>query len=157
MRPEDKLEAVKGVISSLFAAQRALRALAPEYKWAGLGNLLGDFGEFVAMEEYGLVKATNGSDGYDAKMQDGRTVQVKANHAASQIGFRGEADLMLVVHVRADGEYEEIYFGPFEPVKAASRYSARDNKQMITISKLRAVKAALGTAGSVVGSKRSGQ
>src|SRR5690348_12645815 len=113
-----KLEAVKGIVAALFAAQRALRALAPEYKWKGLGNLLGDFGEFVAVENYGLIKANGGADGYDARMSDGRTVQVKANHAASQIGFRGEADLLLVLHVHDDGNWEEIYFGPFAPVKA---------------------------------------
>ena len=62
-----KVEAVKGIISSLFASQRALRALTPEYKWAGLGNLLGDFGEFIATQEYGLAKACAGSNGYDAK------------------------------------------------------------------------------------------
>ena len=104
----NKIEAVKGVIAALFAAQRALRALAPDYKWAGLGNLLGDFGEFVAMQSYDLVKAPPGSDGYDAKTADGRSVQVKTNHAASQIGFRGEADLMLVLHVDASGEWEEL-------------------------------------------------
>ena len=140
-------EAVKGVIASLFAAQRALRALAPEYKWAGLGNLLGDFGEFVAMREYGLVKASAGSDGYDAKTTDGKSVQVKTNHAASQIGFRGKADLMLVLHVGLDGESEEVYFGPFELVQRASRYSARDNKQMIAISKLKSLKAVLDAEG----------
>ena len=40
----NRIEAVKGVIAALFAAQRALRALAPDYKWAGTGNLLGDLG-----------------------------------------------------------------------------------------------------------------
>src|SRR5215470_13014815 len=123
MDSQRKVEAAKGIISSLFASQRALRALAPEYKWAGLGNLLGDFGEFIATQEYDLIGASIGSDGYDAKTADGRTVQVKTNHAASQIGFRGQADLMLVLHVQSDGEWEEIYFGPFAPVKAASRHS----------------------------------
>src|SRR5260221_12836080 len=137
MDDERKVEAVKGIIASLFASQRALRALAPEYKWAGLGNLLGDFGEFIAMKHYGLVKASSGSDGYDAKTADGRSVQVKTNHAASQIGLRGKADLMLVLHVEANGEFNEVYFGPFATVKAASRYSARDNKDMIAVSKLR--------------------
>jgi hypothetical protein len=67
-------------------------------------------------------------------------VQVKTNHSASQIGFRGEADLMLVIHVRENGEWEEIYYGPFKPVKGASRYSARDNKSMVAIQKLKAIK-----------------
>lgn len=137
-----KVEAVKGILSSLFASQRALRAIAPEYKWAGLGNLLGDFGEFIATQEYGLVKASAGANGYDAKTPDGKSVQVKTNHASSQIGFRGQADLMLVLHVTTDGEWEEIYYGPFDQVKAASRRSDRDNKDMIAISKLRAMKVA---------------
>jgi hypothetical protein len=145
---DKKVEAVKGIISSLFASQRALRALAPEYKWAGLGNLLGDFGEFIATQEYGLAKASSGSEGYDAKTADGRSVQVKTNHAASQIGFRGNADLMLVLHVQTSGEWEEIYFGPFGAVKAASRYSARDNKEMIAISKLRTMRDVLETQGA---------
>jgi hypothetical protein len=141
------IEAVKGVMSSLFASQRALRALAPEYKWTGLGNLLGDFGEFIATHQYGLEKATGGADGYDAKTPDGRTVQVKTNHSATQIGFRGEAELMLVLHVSTDGSCEEVYYGPFAPVKTASRYSARDNKRTISISKLRAMKAVLDRIG----------
>jgi len=141
------VEAVKGVIASLFASQRALRALAPEYRWAGLGNLLGDFGEFLAEKAYGLQKAPSGSSGFDAKTPGGLTVQVKTNHAANQIGFRGEADLMLVLHVRDDGEWEEVYYGPFGPVKEASSFSSRDNKQMIAVSRLRALQVALAAAG----------
>jgi hypothetical protein len=148
MDENNKVEAIKGIISSLFASQRALRALAPEYKWTGLGNLLGDFGEFIATEKYGLTKATVGSDGYDAKTQDGKSVQVKTNHAANQIGFRGQADLMLVLHVRADGEWEELYFGPFAPVKAASRHSKRDNKEMIAITKLKVMQKVLNSEGA---------
>lgn len=151
MDEERKAEAVKGIISSLFASQRALRALAPEYKWAGLGNLLGDFGEFIAMSRYGLTKASAGSNGYDCTTAEGKSVQVKTNHAASQIGFRGKADLMLVLHVLTTGEWEEVYFGPFGLVEAASRYSARDNKKMIAISKLRAMKMALSTQGTQFG------
>ena len=54
----------------------------------------------------------------------------------------------MVLHVRSDGEWEELYYGPFAPVKAASRYSARDNKDMIAISKLRALKQELQATGS---------
>jgi hypothetical protein len=148
MDENNKVEAIKGIISSLFASQRALRALAPDYKWTGLGNLLGDFGEFIAVEKYGLTKATSGSDGYDAKTRDGKSVQVKTNHAANQIGFRGQADLMLVLHVQANGDWEEVYFGPFAPVKAASRHSARDNKDMIAITKLKAMRKVLNAEGA---------
>lgn len=46
---------------TVFAAQNALRALAPEYRWTGLGNLLGDHGEFLAIDDDGLIKAGSGS------------------------------------------------------------------------------------------------
>ena len=49
---EQRLEAMKGVLASLFASQRTLKSLAPNFKWAGLGNLLGDYGEFIAIEAY---------------------------------------------------------------------------------------------------------
>lgn len=132
----DRIEAVRHIMATLYSAQNALRSLAPEYKWAGLGNLLGDYGEFVAVHSFGLKKAPAGSDGYDAIHPDGKTVQVKANHAAKQIGFRGTADLMLVLHVSESGAFEVVYYGPFQPVLEQSRRSERDNKNMISLSKL---------------------
>jgi len=136
MEKENIVEAVKGIIASLYASQKSLQALAPEFKWAGLGNLLGDFGEFVAIEHYGLKKAPPGSNGFDALTSDGKTVQIKANHAAKQIGFRGDADLLLVIHVESNGEWNEVYYGIFEKVSQLSTYSERDNKRMISITKL---------------------
>jgi hypothetical protein len=124
------------MLAGIFAAQKALRALAPEFRWSGLGNLLGDFGELVAIERYGLTKAAGGSDGFDAKTKDGKTVQIKTNYAANQIGFRGTSDLMLVIGVNDDGSWNEIYYGPFAPVKELARYSARDNKHMVAVTKL---------------------
>ena len=134
---KQKTDAAKGIIASIYASQRALKALAPEYKWAGLGNLLGDFGEFIAINYYELKKAPAGSNGYDAITKDGKTVQIKTNHAAQQIGFRGKADLILVIHVDEDGSWYEIYFGDHELVEKNSTYSARDNKKMISITKLK--------------------
>ena len=139
----ERVQAIQHVLASIFASQRTLKVLAPEFKWAGLGNLLGDFGELMAIEAYDLKKAPPGSNGFDAVMPDGRTVQIKANFAASQIGFRGQADLLLVLSVDHDGAWSELYFGPFDPVFQASRRSERDNKNAIAISKLRQLSAAL--------------
>jgi hypothetical protein len=96
---EQCIEAMKGVLASLFASQRTLKSLAPQFKWAGLGNLLGDYGEFIATEVYGLQQAPRGANGYDAVAPDGKKVQVKANFAATQIGFRGEADTLLCLKI----------------------------------------------------------
>jgi len=141
MEDESKVRAVQHIMATLFSAQNALRELAPEFRWAGLGNLLGDYGEFVAIKHYGLTKAPAGSNGYDAITPDGHTVQIKANHAASMIGFRGEADLLLVIKVEPNGQWAECYYGPFEAAKAKARYSTRDNKHMVTIRHLIALSA----------------
>jgi hypothetical protein len=133
---KEKIEAIQHVLASIFAAQRTLKVLAPEFKWAGLGNLLGDFGELVAIQAYKLDKASAGANGFDAVCDDGRTVQIKTNYAASQVGFRGSADILLVLNVTNDGSWTEMYYGPFAPVLAASRRSERDNKNMITVTRL---------------------
>ena len=85
MDEKSKVEAVQHIIATLFAAQNALRSLAPEFRWAGLGNLLGDFGEFVAISHYDLKRAPRGSSGFDAATPTGQTVQIKTNHSATQI------------------------------------------------------------------------
>jgi len=135
----DKVAAVQHMLASIFTAQKALKALAPDYNWSGLGNLLGDFGEYVAINHYELLKAPSGSSGFDATNKNGKTVQIKTNFHASQIGFRGEADLLLVVGVNPDGTWQEVYYGDFAVVQENARYSARDNKHMIAISKLKAL------------------
>lgn len=144
MTDQSAVRAVQHIMATLFSAQNALRELAPDFRWAGLGNLLGDYGEFVANEAYGLTKAASGSGGYDALTQEGLTVQIKANHAASQIGFRGEADLMLVLKVETNGQWNEVYYGSFQRAKALARYSARDNKHMIALRHLIALNEADG-------------
>jgi hypothetical protein len=67
------------VLASLFASQRTLKSLAPQFKWAGLGNLLGDYEEFIATEVYGLQQAPRGANGYDAISDEGKKVQVKSH------------------------------------------------------------------------------
>ena len=129
-------KAVKHVVATIFSAQDALRDLAPAQRWAGMWNLLGDYREYIALSNYNLKKAPGGADGYDAVTADGLKVQIKANHSSSTIGFRGEADLLLVLKVESNAEWKELYYGPFKPVKEKATYSKRDNEHMIPIAKL---------------------
>ena len=110
----EKIHAIKHILATIFAAQNALRSLAPEFKWSGLGNLLGDYGECVAIDHYGFTKADPGASGYDAIDENGKKVQIKANHYSKQIGIRGEADLLLVLTVKEDSSWGEFYLGIFK-------------------------------------------
>jgi len=97
------IEAVRHIIATIFSAQNALRTLAPEFKWRGMGNLIGDYGEFIATRHYGFRKSPSGTRGSDVIASDGSTVQVKTNHSANYIGFRGTTDKILVIKVFEDG------------------------------------------------------
>lgn len=153
---KDRITAVQAILATIFSSQKALQTLAPEYRWTGLGNLLGDFGELVATDYYGLTKATPGSGDYDGRTADGKSVQIKTNYSADQIGFRGSADLMLVIGVKPDGSWELIYYGDFANVKAVARYSARDNKHMIAVSKLKALQASATSPATQLDPKAAG-
>lgn len=128
---------VREIIKEIFELQKELRDIAPRFRWRGLGNLLGDYGEFIGLELYDLDPTPSGTKDHDALTKDGKSVQIKTNRWASQIGFRGISDFLLVLHVHDNAEVEEVYYGLAEPVLKASRYSERDNKHMIAISKLK--------------------
>lgn len=138
MEAADRVDAVRFVVASIFSSQRALKLLAPEYGWAGLGNLLGDYGELVACAHYGLTKAPPGAKGYDALDAEQRRVQIKTNRAASSVGFRGDPDpeRLLVIKVGDSGDWQELYYGDFTPVRQLARYSSRDNKYIVTPQQL---------------------
>lgn len=133
---ESLTEAVKQIFASIFRSQNALKALVPEFGWKGLGNMLGDFGEFMALNNLELIKAPIGTKDYDAVTQDGRKVQIKTSYVGGTVALRGEADLLLVVKVHLDGEWQIIYYGDFDKVKQAATYGARDNKYSLSIKRL---------------------
>jgi hypothetical protein len=56
-----------------------------------------------------------------------------------QIGFRGVADKLLFLKIDLNGDWSEIYYGDFDLVKKAARYSARDNKHMVAITALQKI------------------
>lgn len=85
------------VISELLAARNRLR---DHYRSAGLGftldgNLVGDIGEAVAAELFGVKLSARNGTGIDGHAPDGRSVQVKASGSN-----RGPA--LRVVDTRAD-------------------------------------------------------
>ena len=133
----EEVETARNVMRSIFANQTELRNLAPEYNWRGLGNLLGDYGEFICTRYYDLKQAGAGSEGFDAWNTKGRTVQIKTNRSSGTIGFRGEAELFLAIHVDDTASWDEMYYGEFEAVAKIARYSKRDNKFTVTRDKLR--------------------
>ena len=71
----EKIRAIKHIYATIFVVQNALRSSAPEFKWSGLGNSLGDYGECVAIDYQGFIKADPGVRGFDATDENGKKVQ----------------------------------------------------------------------------------
>ncbi|WP_375291968.1 hypothetical protein [Qipengyuania sp.] len=84
------------------------------------GNLVGDLGEAVAADLFGLTLSGRSNEGIDGYARDGRSVQVKASGTRRGPAFRPvetKADHLIVLHLDYDAcEGEVIYNGPEEPV-----------------------------------------
>ena len=110
------------VITDLVLARNRLR---DHYRSAALdftldGNLIGDIGEAVAAELFGLKLSSRNGTGIDGHAPDGRSVQVKATGTNRGPAFRmvdTRADhLLFLVFDLENLKGEVVYNGPEEPV-----------------------------------------
>jgi hypothetical protein len=87
------------------------------------GKLVGDIGEAVAAEAFGLELCGNRRPGVDALARDGRTVQIKATGLANggPAFSPGEATAKHLLFLRIDfpkGTATVVYNGPEAPIRA---------------------------------------
>ena len=108
------------------------------------GNLVGDFGEACAVEEYGMriveARSNAGFDGYSADGQ--KTIQVKAKGpSTNRIAFsysETQADHLLVFELDFDGGVgRAIYNGPEHYVRAFLPNEPWKGQKQVSVSKLR--------------------
>ena len=112
-------EEIKIIVANFISAKKNLKKLAPDFNW---GNLLGDYGELVAINHYGLEQAPTGKKGYDAINKEKKTIQIKTVYSSNQIKFKKgtKADYLLVIEVDENADWEEIYYGNFEKIRVAA-------------------------------------
>lgn len=109
-------------IRPLIEARNALkvRYSAVDLHFTLDGNLVGDLGEAVAAELFGLRLTGRSNEGVDGYAADGRSVQVKASGTMRGAAFRPvetRADHLLFFHFHYDEcAGEVVYNGPEEPV-----------------------------------------
>lgn len=110
-------------ILPLIKARNDLKAHYSEFdlRFTLDGNLVGDLGEAVAAELFGLKLTGRSNEGVDGFAPDGRSVQVKASGTQRGAPFRlveTSADHLLFFHFHYElcvGEV--IYNGPEGPIK----------------------------------------
>ena len=104
---------VKKILVSYLAAKDELVKIVPTFNWS---NLLGDYGEYIAINEFGLTQAEISKEGYDAKNKKGQTVQIKTIRTTNRSinHLKKGADHLLVFQIDNNGDYQKIYYGePF--------------------------------------------
>lgn len=86
------------------------------------GKLVGDIGEAIVAESYGIVLCAKRTPGVDGHTADGRTVQIKAT-GRSKAGpaftpGKGVADHLIFIRIDFDhGRATILYNGPEAPVR----------------------------------------
>ncbi|WP_082434468.1 DUF6998 domain-containing protein [Devosia sp. A16] len=112
-------------IRHLVHARNALRTRYGAYglKFTPDGNLVGDLGEAVCAELFGLTLAPRrGLKAIDAYTTDGQSVQIKASGRGTGIPFtHSEEPAVWLLVVCFDYEAEEVevvYNGPYAPAVA---------------------------------------
>lgn len=112
-------EPIPSVIQCLYAQQDILRKAFPNHSFALDGNLIGDIGEAIAQNLFGLEKLTGNSQRHDMKRsEDGLLVQVKTTQkaaASKPVGLglvKQTFDCLLVLELEQDGSVDVLYNGP---------------------------------------------
>ena len=108
---------VAGLVRELYVVRDKLVAAAgkrglSDLKFTLDGKLVGDIGEFYAVEHYALGLLNPGTRVHDARTSDDRRVQVKATQKRQGISLDSEPDCLLVLLLKQDGLFDEIYNGP---------------------------------------------
>ncbi len=130
------------VIEDLIKARNKLR---DQYSSKGLsftfdGNLVGDIGEVIASNLFGLALVDRGTEGIDALVADGRGVQIKTTGTGRGPAFRNvrvTADHLIFLSLDFDLMRGEIvYNGPETLVRSVLPAGWVGQKQ-VTMSKIR--------------------
>lgn len=127
-------EKIKDLVASYLATKDKLRSLDASFNWS---NLVGDYGEYVAIKNYNLQQAITGTKGFDATNSLNKTVQIKTIRGTTKsIKFSDGADYLMVLSLRNDASWEEIYYGPMEKVKKFISYPTKNGEYTANRSKL---------------------
>ena len=123
-------------VKIIFENINKLKSLDESFTWE---NLTGDYGEYIGINEFNLSKAGRGTKGYDAITKDNKKVQIKAIKTGTQIKFHleNEVELLLVLKIFDDANWEVVYFGSFKKAKALMNFSKYSNRYTISVNKLK--------------------
>ncbi|RWN31100.1 MAG: hypothetical protein EOR97_13005 [Mesorhizobium sp.] len=131
------------VVAQLVAARNSLRE---HYQSAGLkftldGKLVGDIGEAIAAELFGIMLVAGNGTGIDGHASDGRSVQVKATGTGRGPVFRcieSRADHLLFFDIDFERLKGEVIFNGPEKVALMKMPEIWTGQRPVTKTQIRA-------------------
>lgn len=131
------------VVGKLVSARNELRH---HYLSSGLnftldGNLVGDLGEAIAAEIFGIILSEVSVEGWDGKAADGRTVQIKATGTRRGPVFRDterRADHLLFFDLDFDKLKGRVVFNGPESIALENMPSSWVGQRAVTRTQIEA-------------------
>lgn len=128
----------KEIIENLYSAVAELEEMFPGRHFTPDGHMVGSIGECLVADAYDLELQTASNKGFDAITKDGKQVEIKATQSGV-VSFRSEPQYTIVIHIKPDGSFEEIYNGPGALVwqHFVGKNLPSNGQYQISLSKLR--------------------
>ena len=134
----NSIDQLPEIIKSLYRIVGRLDQLFPGRRFTLDGHLVGSIGEVLAAHYYGLELLPNSYQNHDAKTDNGQFVQIKSTQRSS-VALRDEPENLLVLLLKKDGSFEEIYSGPGKAPWEKAGKMQKNGQRPITITKLKAL------------------
>ena len=150
MKPTTAQETIEEALASIFRGIERLREVFPSRRFTIDGRLVGDIGEVLAELEYDLTLDEVSVRDHDARMPNGRRVQIKATFKDS-LTFKTCPDYYLGFKLYQDGRFKEVFNGPGRLILEKYSYRKDIGNKLISIpiKGLRALSAQVGAANRV--------
>ncbi|WP_155957859.1 DUF6998 domain-containing protein [Fodinicurvata sediminis] len=129
---------VTDLLEQLYEASSELETLFPGRKFTLDGHLVGSIGEVVAAYMFDLELMPASNFGYDAIAADGRQVELKLTQG-TVVGFRHQAEHIIVLYRSSAGPVQVAYNGPGEQVWRAAGSMQRNGARQISVKRLRSL------------------
>jgi len=129
------IKMIPEIIRNLYELVDELETSFPGRKFTPDGHMVGSIGEVLASFYYGIVLSPASTAVHDGISLNGTKVQIKATQGKS-IGIRSCPEHLLVLYIKRDGSFEEIYNGPGDIVWQQAGIMQNNGQRIISTSKL---------------------
>lgn len=127
------------LVSDLYKIVGELEEMFPGRHFTPDGHLVGSLGECLAAYHYGLELLPASSPGVDA-VKNGCKIEIKATQG-KRVALRSGPQHLLVLHLRRDGSFSEVYNGPGDIVWQEFEGKAKpsNGQYQISLSRLKSL------------------